>query len=148
MWFVGLFLFVCLFWCSDFGKVRLEIIMHDSSRFRYSTSQGFLCDFSSDAFDFSSSKTEETGSAQRALSAHRVFQLCLSSNWFGDLLLWRKGRFLQVEDTHHNCWPPLLTPPPPHRHCPSQPIVAHTRPPHQTPGAPPTRGYCWRTTDR
>ena len=38
-----------------------------------------LTDFSSDSFDFSSSKTGYTGSAQWALSAVRAFQLCLSS---------------------------------------------------------------------
>ena len=55
-------------------------------------------DFSSDAFDFSSSKT---GGAQRALSALRAFQLCLSSNCFGDLYLWCEGRFLEVEEHPH-----------------------------------------------
>ena len=42
-----------------------------------------LTDFSSDAaFEFLSSKT---GSAHRALSALRAFQLCFNSNCFGDL---------------------------------------------------------------
>ena len=57
MWFVGLllFFFSCLFWCSDFGKFRLETIMHDdSSRFRSSTGYVFMAEFSLDRFDFSS----------------------------------------------------------------------------------------------
>ena len=41
-----------------------------------------LTDFSSDAFDFSSSKTGSTGSAQRALSALRAFQLCFTAQTF------------------------------------------------------------------
>ena len=76
-----------------------------------------LTDFSSDAFDFSSSKTGQTGSAQRALSFLRAFQLlCFSSNCFGYLYLWCEGRFLEVEDT------PTVEPPPPN--WPSPPPTA------------------------
>ena len=44
----------------------------------------------------------KTGSAQRALSALRAFQLCFSSNYFVDLKLW-------CEDTP-TVDPPLLPP--------------------------------------
>ena len=48
------FFFSCLFWCSDFDKVRLEIIMlDDSSRFRYSSGYVFCAKFLLDNFDFS-----------------------------------------------------------------------------------------------
>ena len=97
-----------------------------------------LPDFSSDAFDFSSSKTGQTGSAQRALSALRAFQLCFSSSCFGDLYLWCEGRFLEVETRPPP--PPVLTPHPqyflhpPPRCCPPPPT--HCCPP-SAPGAPP-----------
>ena len=91
-----------------------------------------LTNFSSDDFDFSSPKTGQTGSAQQALSALRAFQLCFSSNCFGDLYLWCEGRFLEIEDTPPPLFtPPLLTPPPsPHRRCCPTPLPFS---PHCTP---------------
>ena len=46
-------------------------------------------------------RDRQTGSAQRALCAHRAFQLCFSSNCFGELYLylWCEWRFLELEDT-------------------------------------------------
>ena len=82
-----------------------------------------------DAFDFSSSKTGETGSAQRAISALRAFQLYLSSNCSGDLYLCCEGRFLEVYDT------PTVNPPSPRR-CP-HPTVAPPPPPKKAPPPPP-----------
>ena len=101
-----------------------------------------LTDFASDAFDFSSSKMGWTCSAQRALRAHRAFRLWFSWNGFGDLYLWREGRFLEVEDTP-TVDPPLLpTPalppaallPPPH--C-CQPPSLHISHPVHIPPPPP-----------
>ena len=48
-----------------------------------------LTDFSSDAFDFSSSKTGLTGSAQRTLSALRAFQLTSLQVWDSLKRFWR-----------------------------------------------------------
>ena len=90
-----------------------------------------LTDLSSDAFEFLSLKLGETGSAERALSAFRVFQLCFSSNCFGDLYLWCEGWFLEVE-------PPTVDPPPllpPHRAVAPTPVARI--PPRQPP--PPAR---------
>ena len=46
-----------------------------------------LTNFSSDAFDFSSSETVYIGSAKPAVSALRALKLCFTSNCFGDLYL-------------------------------------------------------------
>ena len=63
--------------------------------------------FLSDPFDFSSSKTGITGSAQYAI--HR--------KCFGDLNLWCEGGFLKVEDPPPP--PPTVHPPP--RCCTGEP---------------------------
>ena len=111
-----------------------------------------LSDFFMQVFDrfivwyFSSSKMGQMGSGQLDLSGLRAFQLCFSSNCFGDLYLWCGGRFLEVEDTQ----PPLLTPaqycpphPPPHRD------VAPTQLLPTSPSAPWCTTRCSvRTTDR
>ena len=87
--------------CSQtkFVTIILVLLVFFNAIFR-------LTDFSSDPFDFLSSKT---GSAQRALSALRASQLFFSSNCFGDL--WCEGRFLEVENTP-TVDPPLLHNPP------------------------------------
>ena len=108
-----------------------------------------LIDFSSEPFDFSSLKTGLTGSAQRALSGFRVFQLCFSSNCFGDiyLYLWCEGWFLEVGDTSSVDSPPPLLPHTPHRaHAPPPPQCAPpppNLPPMHTP--PPTP---WLATEK
>ena len=116
-----------------------------------------LTDFSSDAFDFSSTKTGYIGSVQRALSALGAFQLCFSSDCFRDLYLWCEGRFLEVKDTPAVDPPPppqpllpatTISPPP--RCCPLHPTVVHplSLPISPPPWCTPTpRGYV-RTTDR
>ena len=82
-----------------------------------------LTDFSSDAFDFSSSKTGSTVSAQQALSSHRAFRLCFSSNCFGDLYLWLEGQFLEVEDPSTVDPHPLTIAPLPRALLPPTPLL-------------------------
>ena len=108
-----------------------------------------LTNFSSDAFDFSSSKTGLTGSAQRALCALRAFQVCFSSNCLGDLYLylWCEGRFLEVDTP-----PPFVDPPPPLLVPPPPPPTALLPPPnqcfpHQPPVYPPPPPP-WLATDQ
>ena len=78
-----LFVFVCLnaarVSCHFFKLLSNEVCSNYISPVGLFYALFRLTDFSSDAFDFSSSKTGYTGSAQRALSALRAFQLCLSS---------------------------------------------------------------------
>ena len=132
----GVYFPTMIFNCSQTKFVAIILVL---SVFFYAIF--CLTDFSSDAFDFSSSKTGWTGSAQRALSALRAFQLCFSSNCFGDLYLWCEGRFLKVEDT------PSVDPP----YCPTRPPTRCFPPPQC---CPPISPWCnsppplsWLATD-
>ena len=77
---------------------------------------------------------------QRSLSALRAFQLCFSSNCFGDLYLWSEGLLLEAEDPStvyplpHNFSTSARCYPPPN--CCSSPV-----PPHLLPGASPVANF-------
>ena len=108
-----------------------------------------LTDFSSDPFDFSSSKNGEAGSAQQALSALRAFQLtslqvCDSQKPFCRLILmvwWAVLRgWLPPHKTLPPHQPPLTSPPiptPAHRPGCKGLMQPTLPPPPHTPPLPP-----------